>query len=96
MKIIVRVTQKDIRDGKPGNGVLCPVARALHRAVGPVVREVRVGTTSASWSKEENERGAAIWKFVNLRPRMSLWIQAFDKGQPMKPTRTTLTVQDLI
>lgn len=71
----VQVTAKDIREGKKQHCFKCPVARALSRIVKGLVK-VRLYHFSI---------GDEGW--VHMPRDLSNFIERFDKGQSVKPTR---------
>lgn len=77
--VAVDVTADDIAKGVEGSCWLCPVARALRRAVG-----VRASTAGgACWYKADR---------TYLPNRVARWVARFDTGNPVRPFRFTVRV----
>ena len=76
----VTVTADDIKHGRSGSGVSCPVARALSRAAG----EQWVVGTNHTWPIKHSNTG---WSFRGqaLPEDVVKFIVAFDSHEPCEP-----------
>ena len=75
MKVKVKVTQEDISNGAVWNACKCPVALALNRTLGRVVRV----TTASWWACNEPT------KLRELPPEALEFILKFDAGLEVAP-----------
>ena len=89
-KINVYVTAKDIREGCRMDIENCPLARAIGR-------KLRPGLTAslASVLDIEGPRGARLHRQDTPEPMMS-FIHRFDREQPVKPGRFTLSLPERV
>lgn len=81
--MIIEVTEEDIRKGKRGDNLSCPIALASKRClpvnyVGPLM--IRFGFPH---------------KWVNLPPQARNFIHTFDEGCPVKSFSFDLPVEDV-
>lgn len=79
-KLTVRVTAKDIREGKAGDACRCPIAHAVRRVTGG--RKVSVGLFRAYF-------GGVCF---TLPRRAVCFVQDFDRRWPVKPFQFTVTL----
>jgi hypothetical protein len=81
-KVVVQVTQLDIKKGKPGDPCGCPVARALKRAFQD--RRVSAGE-GYIWVGPSSRR--MTWRTPGT---VRYFISQFDEGQQVEPLSFTL------
>jgi hypothetical protein len=84
--ILIDVTQQHIDDGEPGHPWSCPIALALDAAGlrSPWVQITRWGIASAVGPDPR----------APLSRRAAKFVDAFDAGQPVKPTRFRLPLPE--
>ena len=77
-KVLIEVTEKDIKMGKKGDGYSCPIARAIKRALRKKITVHSNGVYS-------------IYNFSKVMYKISLearlFIDQFDRGNSVKPIK---------
>ena len=87
----INVTQMDCDLGFAGDCYLCPVARAIGRAVKRLGLKVHTTTFKATFYRDQ---GLSVLE-TYLPPEVSTRISDFDSGHGMKPFRFELEVPDV-
>lgn len=82
-ELIVDVTQDDIDNGIPGSGSSCPIARAVMRTTDAIC--VGVDTAILALSTNTDDR------YYPMTKRGQRFINYFDDGLPVQPTRLRFT-----
>jgi hypothetical protein len=91
MNIQIQVTAEDIREGTAQECCLCPVARAIARALG---REVLWnGDVSVDGDNVTVYRPSS-WDGVDLPDQAKDFIEQFDSGKPVEPFAFALDVPE--
>lgn len=81
----IEVTEQDIKDGKPGQCVYCPIAIALKRETGWI------------WSVMYYSADTLLGPFHRaiMPPAAQSWIEDFDNNESVYPFSFDLDVGDL-
>lgn len=99
----VRVTEKHIAEGRPGNSCLCALALAVCEALsleGVAVNVVSIGAPGGDMAHPYDgwrvqlglyEGGGTKWLRAELSREAIDWIGLFDTAAPVKPIEVTLT-----
>lgn len=80
----ISVTPKDIANGKPGNGGLCPIALAIKRNG---ATDVCVDGSVA----DGTYKGHSFW--ADLPKKAKVFVKHFDQGWAVKPLSFTLNIK---
>lgn len=88
MTYTIKVTQDDIRRGKPIDPCGCPIAIAIHRATGDA--NLRVGGEHL-WTTTQDCFG---WQ-VPLPPDALAWRRAFDRRERVSPFTFTIELPEV-
>lgn len=88
----ITITPGDIAKGKRGCVSGCPVARALHRALGN--RFETVNGQNVRIDGNTPECGGSRGRRLALPAKVVDWITAFDSRRTMQPITFTLDVPD--
>lgn len=79
--IKITVTKTDIKNGKPGNTILCPIALAVKRATR--CKDISVGGTRIMIFNDRVKHGTG--NILSMPQKATDFIDAFDWSEPVKP-----------
>lgn len=84
MKVRINVTQRDIKEGEPRNGYLCPVARAVRRHLADG-RFVNVS---------DHLRIGGLTEAYPLPSRITEFITQYDRFEIVNPVRFSIDLPE--
>lgn len=91
--LTIYITQKDIDEGTPGSPDACVAARALRRAIQRVAKILPIDITIAcgigACIDNPSREGHRHWFWRHSRV-LDERINAFDRGEPIKPGKFVL------
>lgn len=88
LKLVIKVTAKDIAIGAPKCAYDCPVAIAITRAAQRIPTRTKIVSTHVSVRHAHFDIGEDRWEY-HLPEYVSTKIRAFDRGTRIKPFRFT-------
>lgn len=88
----IRVTKKDIKEGKPKSCAKCPIALAVTRKTG--YRWILVGGCVDVYKSRRKMADEDSYKTAILPLDAHSFIRRFDQGYPVEPFTFDLTFED--
>ena len=85
--MLVEVTEKDIRNGKPKDAKRCPIALALKRVD---MRDVEVGIFNMGF-----HHGGRHYLSVGIPQKAYLFRRDYNEGKAVEPFAFTLDLEDV-